>query len=359
METSMKLAPLALAGLIGACAPAGDSNAQSAKAPPPAAGVSAPGLQLSFPIDCEIGKTCEVQNHVDRDPGPGAKDYRCGTQTYQDHGGVDIRLHDMAAQRAGVNVLAAAPGTVSRLRDGVADISVGANGAAPVTGQECGNGVVIDHGDGWETQYCHLAQGSVVVKSGDAIAAGQPIARVGLSGNTEYPHLHLTVRRVGVVVDSFAPDLAAGTCAAGGGGDGLWTPQAAKAMAYKPGALLNAGFAAAPVSMETIEAGEIAAPEATSLMLIAYVRVINLQGGDVQELTVKGPDGAILATGAQPPLERAKAQFMTFVGKRGPPDGSSSWPSGKYTATYVVRRDGQAVISRTFALELRPAAGTR
>lgn len=348
----MKLAPLALAGLIGACAPAGDSNAQSAKAPPPAASASAPGLQLSFPIDCEIGKTCEVQNHVDRDPGPGAKDYRCGTQTYQDHGGVDIRLRDMAAQRAGVNVLAAAQGTVSRLRDGVADISVKTNGAAPVTGQECGNGVVVDHGGGWETQYCHLAKGSVLVKSGDVVTAGQPIARVGLSGNTEYPHLHLTVRKAGVVVDSFAPDLVAGTCAAGGSGDGLWTPQAAKTMTYKPGVVLNAGFAAAPVSMETIEAGEIATPTAASPMLIAYVRAINLQGGDVQELTIKGPGGAILATGVQPPLDRAKAQYMTFVGKRSPPSGSTAWPSGEYTATYTVRRDGQSVITRRFALQL-------
>lgn len=354
METSMKLAPLVLAGLIGACAPAGDSNAQSDKAPPPAAGVSAPteGLQLSFPIDCEIGKTCEVQNHVDRDPGPGAKDYRCGTQTYQDHGGVDIRLHDKAAQRAGVNVLAAAPGTVSRLRDGVSDISVKTNGAAPVAGQECGNGVVVDHGGGWETQYCHLAKGSVLVKAGDVIAGGQPIARVGLSGNTEYPHLHLTVRKAGAVVDSFAPSLAAGTCAAGGAGDGLWTSQAAKAMAYKPGVVLNAGFAAAPVSMETIEAGDIAAPTAASPMLIAYVRAINLQGGDVQQLTVKGPDGAVIATGAQPPLDRAKAQYMTFVGKRSPPAGSTAWPSGEYTATYTVRRDGQPVITRTFTLQL-------
>jgi murein DD-endopeptidase MepM/ murein hydrolase activator NlpD len=351
METSMKLAPLALAGLIGACAPASDSNAQSAKAPPPAAGVPAPGLLLSFPIDCEIGKTCEVQNHVDRDPGPDAKDYRCGTQTYQDHGGIDIRLRDMAAQRAGVNVLAAAPGTVSRLRDGVADISVKTNGAALVAGQECGNGVVVDHGGGWETQYCHLAKGSVLVKAGDVVAAGQPIARVGLSGNTEYPHLHLTVRKAGAVVDSFAPNLAPGTCTAGGAGDGLWTRQAAKAMAYKQGVVLNAGFAAAPVSMETIEAGEIAAPTAASPMLIAYVRAINLQGGDVQELTIEGPDGTVLTKGAQPPLDRAKAQYMAFVGKRSPQAGNSAWPGGEYTAAYTVRRDGRPVMTQTFALQ--------
>src|SRR6185295_19509977 len=80
--------------------------------------------RLAFPLACEIGRTCEVQHYVDRDPGPGVRDYRCGRRTYDKHNGIDIRLLDMAAQRAGVDVLAAAPGRVARLRDGVADISI-------------------------------------------------------------------------------------------------------------------------------------------------------------------------------------------------------------------------------------------
>ncbi len=350
----MKIFPLVVAGLVSGCAPAGDSNAEAVQAPVTSAAATTPpsasGPKLAFPVACEIGKTCEVQNFVDRDPGPGAKDYQCGTQTYQDHGGIDIRLHDMAAQAAGVNVLAAAPGRVVRLRDGVADISVKSNGAASVAGQECGNGVVVDHGDGWETQYCHLAQGSVVVKQGDPVAAGQPLARIGLSGNTEYPHLHLTVRKAGVMVDPFAPNLPAGACSTGGGaGGGMWTPEAAKAMAYKPSAVLNSGFAAAPVTMEAIEAGAIPLPTATSGMLLAYVRAINLQGSDVQELTIKAPDGTILATGDQAPLDRAKAQYMFFTGKRLTGD---RWRPGEYLGTYTVRRGGKPVITRQFSMRL-------
>src|SRR5580765_6359429 len=64
------------------------------------------GPKLAFPLACQIGRTCEVQNYVDRDPGPGALDYHCGHRTYQGHSGVDIRLLDMAQQRAGVAVLA-------------------------------------------------------------------------------------------------------------------------------------------------------------------------------------------------------------------------------------------------------------
>ncbi|RYG30117.1 MAG: M23 family metallopeptidase, partial [Burkholderiales bacterium] len=214
---------------------------------------------------------------------------------------------------------------------------------------DCGNGVVIDHGDGWETQYCHLARGSVTVKQGDQVATGYPIARIGLSGNTEYPHLHLTVRRGGVMVDPFAPDMAAGTCAVGGAGHGLWAPQAAKTMAYKPGAVLNAGFAVAPLSMETIEAGLISAPTLHSPMLIAYVRAINLQGGDIQKLVIKTPDGAVLTEAAQPALDRAKAQYMFFTGKRTPPGG---WKPGSYSATYSVERAGKTAITQTFAITL-------
>lgn len=344
----MKIAPLLLLAFIGGCAPAGDSSAQAvtAAAASPASNAAEP--RLAFPVACEIGKTCEVQNFVDRDPGPGARDYRCGSQTYQDHGGVDIRLHDMAAQAAGVNVLAAAAGRVARLRDGVADISVKAPGAPPLAGQDCGNGVVIDHGGGWETQYCHLARGSIVVKQGDQVGAGQPIARIGLSGNTEYPHLHLTVRNAGGMVDPFAPDMAAGRCAVDTG-NGLWTPQAAKAMTYKPGAVLNAGFASAPLTMEVIETGHIKAPMLQSPMLVAYVRAINLQGGDIQKLVIKAPDGAVLIEATQPPLDRAKAQYMLFTGKRIPAGG---WSSGVYSATYSVERGGKVAITHAFATKL-------
>ncbi|MCA6241401.1 MAG: M23 family peptidase, partial [Phenylobacterium sp.] len=80
---------------------------------------AAPGTpRLALPLACTPGKDCFLQNHVDRDPGPGVRDFRCGAQTYEGHTGTDIRLTDHAARLRGVDVLAAAPGRVVRLRDG-------------------------------------------------------------------------------------------------------------------------------------------------------------------------------------------------------------------------------------------------
>jgi murein DD-endopeptidase MepM/ murein hydrolase activator NlpD len=339
-----------MAGLIAACSPPAQSSAQSPGPSQAKAVVEAPidGPRLSFPVACTVGSTCEVQNYVDHDPGPGARDYRCGSNTYEAHSGVDIRLLDMSAQAAGFDVLAAAPGRVARLRDGVPDISIRTRGPDAVNGQECGNGVVIAHGGGWETQYCHLANGSLKVQVGEQVDAGTPIARIGLSGQTEYPHVHVTVRKDGVVIDPFAPNLAADACDAAAAGAGLWTAEAAKAMAYQPGAVLNAGFTSAPVTMATIEAGGLARPT-NGTPLIAYVRAINLQGGDVQELVITDASGARLASGSQPPLDRAKAQYMMFVGKR---PGQGQWPRGEYTATYSVKRDGKVVINKSFSIDL-------
>ncbi|HEY0650539.1 M23 family metallopeptidase, partial [Phenylobacterium sp.] len=251
---------------------------------PPAA--SAPGRpSLGLPLACELGRSCEIQHYVDRDPGPGVKDYRCGTMTYDTHNGIDIRVPDMAAQRRGVAVVAAAAGRVDRLRDGVADVSIRDPGAASVANAECGNGVVVDHGDGWETQYCHMAKGSIGVKKDDVVAAGAPLGRVGLSGNTEFPHLHFTVRHNGQAVDPFAPDSAP----ACGARASLWRPDVQAKVAYRAGAVLNAGFTEVQLGMADLEAGRLAPVTAASPLLVAYARGIALLPGDVVEIELKGP----------------------------------------------------------------------
>lgn len=55
-----------------------------------------------------------------------------------------------------------------------------------------GQQVVVRHADGTETSYAHLSRLDVV--SGAAVARGQLLGRVGSTGNSTGPHLHLEVR---------------------------------------------------------------------------------------------------------------------------------------------------------------------
>jgi hypothetical protein len=305
-------------------------------------------IELGLPIDCDVGRNCVIQQYVDHDSSSKARDYKCGTLTYDRHNGTDFRLPNLAARRSGVNVLAAADGQVLRTRDGMPDISVSSGEVSSVADRECGNGVVILHDEGWETQYCHLAQGSVLVRAGDRVTAGRPIGRVGLSGKTQFPHLHFTVRHQGHVVDPFAFGMAEGTC---GGGTSLWTAAVRNLLTYQARAVLNTGFADGPVTMEQVEAGELerTAPGPRAESLVAFVRAIGLKAGDVQRLSLVGPDKQIIADHTEKPLDRDKAQVLLFVGKKRPPAG---WPAGDYKATYRVSRNGQLELERLFALSL-------
>jgi hypothetical protein len=53
-----------------------------------------------------------------------------------------------------------------------------------------GNCVIIDHGNSEYSVMMHLQQGSVTVKAGERVAAGQAIGKLGNSGNSFGPHLH-------------------------------------------------------------------------------------------------------------------------------------------------------------------------
>src|SRR5262245_25861542 len=101
------------------------------------------GIRFDVPVACPADAGCVVRNFVDEDPGPGAADYRCGALTYDGHKGTDIRVPDGAAMAKGIAVLAAAPGKVLRLRDGMEDVSIRVTGADAVQDREAGNSVII------------------------------------------------------------------------------------------------------------------------------------------------------------------------------------------------------------------------
>lgn len=297
--------------------------------------VPAGAFELAWPVDCSLGETCFIQQYVDRDDGPGVQDFTCGPLSYDGHEGTDIALPSLAAMRAGVTVRAAAAGVVKGMRDGMPDIRVSDPGAPPLNGRDCGNGVVIDHGQGWETQYCHMAQGSVTARTGDRVEAGTPLGRIGLSGRTEFPHLHVTLRKDGRTLDPFDPDDSL-TC------DGMTAPPLwSDPPAYQPGGIIAAGFDTAVPEYDALKSGlpprEVMPATAPALVLWAYY--FGNRAGDVLTLAINGPNGAILTE--QIPLDRTQAQAFRAAGKRVP--SADGWPVGTYQGLAILSRSGAEI----------------
>ena len=302
-------------------------------------------LELVVPVDCELGRDCFIQQYMDHDPSPGARDHACGTAAYDGHEGTDFRLRTTREADQGVAVLAAAPGTVRGLRDGVPDrLAKTPEDLRRIADRECGNGVVIDHGGGWETQYCHMKQGSLMVGEGEAVEAGQKLGQIGYSGKAAFPHLHLTVRLDGKPVDPFlGPEGSPEAC--GADAKPLWTA----APEYRPSQLLDIGFAAGAVELEAVETGSVQdmAPDRRSPALVAWGWAINLRAGDKVEVALAGPEGELARNGVE--LERNQAQYMMFAGTRGP---GSGWPAGSYRASFSVSRHGAPVVDNERVLVL-------
>ena len=281
------------------------------------------------PIACDLHTDCYIQQYVDHDPSGAAMDFRCGPLSYDTHSGTDFALRSIAHMEQGVDVIPAAPGTVRGTRDGMPDQVYAPENAAEIDGRDCGNGVSIDHGGGWTTQYCHLKRGSVKVRSGDRVRLTTVLGQVGLSGRTQFPHVHMTVRKNGKVVDTFDPDehITCGTP----GTQTLWqTPPP-----YRPGGILTVGFAGAVPDFDDIKAGTASAEtlDLTAPALVVYAHIFGGQAGDIIAFRIGGPKGLFMDETVV--LEKDQAQLFRAVGKRHRVD----WDSGTYTGTVRLLRD--------------------
>lgn len=312
------------------------------------AGLAAPGaaaaFELGLPIDCTMGETCFIQQLPDMDAGPDATDPWCGGATYDGHDGTDIRILSMADVATGVPVIASADGTVIGLRDGEPDhlVMTDADRQA-VADIECGNGVVLDNGDGWETQYCHMREGSVTVSEGQQVKRGDVLGMVGASGLAQFPHVHLSVRKDGEKIDPFSGRAVGGYCGmtpGSGPEESLWDIAAIPTMAGWEGSVLALGFAGDPVNYDDLVVAG-APPEATAASpnFVAWAWFINLVQGDEIMLRLEKADGTLLSENTLDPLDRNKAAYSAFVGKKGSPE------PGDYTMRAVVIREGVPTIS--------------
>jgi hypothetical protein len=303
----------------------------------------AEGFSISSPIDCDLTSDCYIQQFVDSDPSPAASDFTCSTLTYNGHKGTDFALPSRSELARNVRVLASAAGRVKGVRDGMDDVSYSDDVADAIAGRECGNGIVIDHGEGWETQYCHLKKGSVVVKSGQQVLQGQELGFVGQSGKAAFPHVHLSVRKDGKVIDPFDPDGST-TCATPGDSS-LWQD----APAYRSGGLIGAGFAQTVPTFDDIKSGtadaQVLPSDAPALVIWGYM--FGSQPNDIMTLSISGPDGMVIADDVT--LTKTQAQSFRAIGKK---RRGKDWTTGSYTGTVTLIRGPQILSQKTVQIEI-------
>ena len=92
-------------------------------------------------------------------------------------------------------ILAPADATVAVATDGLPDQKIGQSDPD----NAAGNHVVLDLGNGEFAFLAHMRRGSIAVKVGDKVAAGQELGRCGNSGNTSEPHLHFHLQTTPVL----------------------------------------------------------------------------------------------------------------------------------------------------------------
>ena len=242
---------------------------------------------LYLPVDCVPGESCFIQNYVDVDPTPAYKDYTCGFLSYNDHKGTDFRLPNLEAMEKGVKVLAAAPGVVRATRDSMPDINIKKIDPSLIEGREAGNSVAIQHGHGWETQYSHLRKGSVVVKSGQKINTGDVLGLIGMSGNTEFPHMHFSVRHHGKTIDPFTGLPRDRGCGLPDNNP-LWDVSVTRKLEYQPSGILEAGFTdyipeARPLHEYLEKKNSL---PITAKRIIFWIQVFGIRKDDIQQLEI-------------------------------------------------------------------------
>ena len=301
--------------------------------------VDAGPSDLLLPLDCVPGQDCWVVRYVDNDPGPDASDYACGPMTGNGHKGTDFAVRDIAAVTAGVKVFAAAAGRVSAVRDGMEDRLIHIGDVHTVGGRECGNGVRIDHGDGWMSLYCHLRRGSTMVLEGDEVKAGQPLGMVGLSGQTSFPHLHFDIRHHDHPVDPFVGVSRDATC--GPGDAPLWSREVRQALDYRPPLLTSSGITAAVPDKDDTRKGwhrETVLP-AHSPSLTLWVDGYWFEQGDKVAFKLQGPDSSTVIDRVFE-IGQRRQRWFSFASAPRPFGG---WPAGVYRGRIRVERAGRAI----------------
>jgi hypothetical protein len=299
---------------------------------------------FGLPARCDLGENCFFQQYVDMDAGKQARDPLCGMKTYDGHKGTDLRILSMRDVERRVPVLAVGEGRVLRVRDGEEDhLMETQSDRAAVEGKECGNGLVMSLKSGYEVQYCHMRKDSLMVRAGDIVNKGQQLGEVGASGMAQFPHVHITVRKGDEIIDPLTGRTMAEGCSADAGTDAsLFEAGIVGEIDTTAPEILAMGIAGAPIKHDDlVRQGPPPVATAKDQMFVAWVWLANLEKGDRIRIALKSDDGSSMVELTTEPVDRNKASYSAFAGKR------RSLPAGDYEATVAILRQDNVVETKT------------
>lgn len=304
-------------------------------------------LKLAWPLACKPNTDCFVSGYPDLQAGTNPtnpQDYRCGSRTQSGLQGVDIRFSDVQTALDNQKVLAMAPGRVVFAKNDMPD------NADPRRANRapCGNEVRILHASGYQTRYCHLREGSLLVFPGQAVDTGHVLGMVGYSGDTQMPKLTVYTEQDGHLLDPFTGRAlnAPGDCYSSLD-KSLWQPD----VPYPDVLVMATGFANYLPTQEDVKNGVNPPKQAgkESHHLAAWVQVFGLRKNDHELLEIRDPSGEVWQK-----LDRYSQfnapEWLTFVqGAR----GEKPLPKGVWKANYRLTRDGRVLVERELQLSVK------
>ncbi len=165
--------------------------------PEPVREIPSGAVSMEFPL--QDGNYVVMYSGPDQDPlGPI---HQSPVEKYALDIVKGLRLRDLFRKTAGTlgtPVYSPCYGIIRKMRDGLIDQPMG----QPDKTNGSGNHILVGC-DQFDVLFAHLKQGSIVVKKDQIVKIGDLLGKIGSSGNSDGPHLHLAAThtdRVGNVV---------------------------------------------------------------------------------------------------------------------------------------------------------------
>jgi hypothetical protein len=298
---------------------------------------------MGMPIACEYGKDCFIsslfsyEENIEEGLEKIISDYKCGQLTQKGEKSTRFALRNMQQIQngEGINVIAVDKGTVEAIHDGEKDMGASKAAQKMQNIANCGNGVLIRHGRGFITQYCHLQQGSVSVEAGQEVKKGDVIGKVGSSGFVSYPHLEFIVKRDDQPIDPFTGEGIT-SCQQKKDFISLWDFKTDALLSYVPTLLINASFTGNIPNAEGVQNSRFISDTLPNdeNRLVFWVNLMGLRKDDILQISITSPSGDTIAL-REKTFSRYEPLYFHYVGKR---RTSAAWERGTYIGNISLSR---------------------